>query len=373
MRRHATDPRVDWPKIVESQGLQFHTVDQLPYWDETACYSFGANEIDAIEQASVELNAMCLRAVQHVFDADLLHLFSIPECFQEWLLISWERDERTLYGRFDLSYREGDTPRLLEYNADTPTALLEAAVIQWHWLNDVRPGHDQFNSIHECLIEAWRSFAPALKQPVYFCALDPHLEDFVTVNYLRDTGIQAGIATEYIAIEDIGWNETQQAFVNLLDRPIETAFKLYPWEWMFVDEFGTNLLRARVDWFEAPWKALLSNKAILKVLWDLFPESKYLLPASFEPISGSYVCKPQLGREGANVSLVVDGKLWAQTDGEYEGPAVYQALAPLPNFDEHYPVVGSWMINGHACGIGVREDNQPITQNTSRFIPHYIE
>ena len=45
-------------------------------------------------------------------------------------------------------------PRLLEYNADTPTALLEASVAQWFWLQDCFPTADQFNSIHERLIDA---------------------------------------------------------------------------------------------------------------------------------------------------------------------------------------------------------------------------
>jgi glutathionylspermidine synthase len=27
-------------------------------------------------------------------------------------------------------------------------------------------------------------------------------------------------------------------------------------------------------------------------------------------------------------------------------------------------------VNGHACGIGIREDQSPITGNLSRFVPH---
>ncbi len=33
-------------------------------------------------------------------------------------------------------------------------------------------------------------------------------------------------------------------------------------------------------------------------------------------------------------------------------------------------VIGSWLVNGYACGIGIREDTSPITGNTSRFVPH---
>jgi glutathionylspermidine synthase len=139
---------------------------------------------------------------------------------------------------------------------------------------------------------------------------------------------------------------------------------------MLREPFGPNLVLDTTWWLESPWKMLLSNKAILPVLWELFPNSPYLLPASLEPISGSYVRKPMLAREGANVSVVIDGQTTVETEGIYEGPFVYQQYRELPNFDGNYPVIGSWMINGYACGIGIREDATPVTGNLSRFVPH---
>ena len=44
----------------------------------------------------------------------------------------------------------------------------------------------------------------------------------------------------------------------------------------------------------------------------------------------------------------------------------------LPAFDGNYPVIGSWIIGDDAAGIGIREDDTPITRNTSRFVPHYF-
>jgi hypothetical protein len=49
-----------------------------------------------------------------------------------------------------------------------------------------------------------------------------------------------------------------------------------------------------------------------------------------------------------------------------------QALAPLPNFSGQYPVLGSWLIDHTPCGLSIREDENPITGNTSRFLPHAI-
>ena len=80
---------------------------------------------------------MCLEAVGHVIENRRLGEFGIPEPYHDWVAWSWERDEHTIYGRFDLRYDGAGPPKLLEYNADTPTALLEAAVIQWFWFQDL--------------------------------------------------------------------------------------------------------------------------------------------------------------------------------------------------------------------------------------------
>ena len=92
----------------------------------------------------------------------------------------------------------------------------------------------------------------------------------------------------------------------------------------------------------------------------------------FTQRAGDYVRKPILGREGANVEVVVGGRTLISTEGEYGEPYVYQQYHPLPNFEQNYPVIGSWMVNGYACGIGIREDNSPVTTNASRFVPHVM-
>ena len=59
----------------------------------------------------------------------------------------------SIYGRFDLRYDGAGPAKLLEYNADTPTTLLEASILQWNWLKDTHEGDDQWNSLHEKLVE----------------------------------------------------------------------------------------------------------------------------------------------------------------------------------------------------------------------------
>ena len=372
MQRIAVTPRPDWQKRVESIGFAHHTSDDgSPYWNESACYLFTTAEIDTLEAATLELNRLCLEAVEHILRHSLWDEFQIPPLYRPWIRRSWDEEPISIVGRFDLLYDGVNPPKLAEYNADTPTALIEAALAQWFWLQDVSPESDQFNSLHEKLIDAWREMKREVGTPVTFAAVQNHLEDFATVTYLRDVAEQAGIETQYLAMHSIGWNDRRQTFVDLRDNPLPCVFKLYPWEWMMREEFGKRLPTNSTRWLEPPWKVLLSNKAILPLLWKLYPDHQNLLPASFELMSGRSVRKPTQGREGANIAILDDGGVTESTGGEYtDEPVIYQQFMPLPRFDGQTAILGSWMINGEACGMGVREDAGTITTNLSRFVPH---
>ncbi|HEY6167885.1 MAG TPA: glutathionylspermidine synthase family protein, partial [Verrucomicrobiae bacterium] len=227
MRRHCFEPRSGWRERVEQVGLTYHSHDHGPYWDESACYELTAVEVDQLEAAGNVLHHLCIEAAGAVIENEWWSRLGIPAAAVPGILRSWERDDFSLYGRFDLAFDGRTPPKLLEYNADTPTALVEAAVAQWFWLQDTRPNADQFNSIHERLIEAWRRWAG---QTIHFSSIKDHPEDEQTVLYLRDTCEQTGAKTKPVAIEDIGWDARQNCFVDLDGGRIERCFKLYPWE-----------------------------------------------------------------------------------------------------------------------------------------------
>ena len=372
MQRHRIHPRADWRGQVEALGLTYHSHETGPYWDESACYELTAQEVDALEAAANALHYLCIEAAEAVITKAWWPRLSIPEAAVPSILRSWERDDFSLYGRFDLSYDGLGPPKLLEYNADTPTALVEAAVVQWFWLEQLHPGADQFNSIHERLIAAWRRWG---QQLIYFSSVKENPEDEQTVLYLRDTCEQAGVTTRSVFIEDIGWDERRGKFVDLDNCPIERCFKLYPWEWLWREEFGPHLADDSVRFLEPAWKMLLSNKGLLPILWELFPEHPNLLPA-YElaaPLGAHYVRKPKLSREGNNVAWVEEGEVLEETGGGYgdEGH-VFQALAPMSEFEGNRPVFGVWVVDHEAAGLGIREDTRRITGNLSRFVPHFF-
>jgi glutathionylspermidine synthase len=376
MKRLKIAPRPNWQAEVEKRGLAFHTPNGITYWDESACYRFSAREVDQLEAATEELQRLCLAAGQFIIDHDRFADFHIPAAARPLILDAWEKEPPSIYGRFDLMYNGTAPPKLLEYNANTPTSLLEAAVIQWHWYAETKHGADQFNSIHEKLIAQWKEIRPYVADGLHFTAMD-NVEDKVTLTYLRDTAEQAGIRTSAIAIRDIGWNARAGEFRDLDEIAITNILSLYPWEWLLKDFAGPLVEAApKMIWIEPIWKMMWSNKALLAILWEMFPGHPNLLEAHLDgPRSmAEFVKKPLLSREGANITLHTRAGE-TSTDGPYSDEAyVYQALAPVASFDGMQPVLGSWYVTDQgAAGIGIRESDGPITDNLSRFVPHYFD
>ena len=392
MQRHSIAPRSNWQSTVESQGLTFHTPQQLapgekPYWDESACYEFTAAEVDTLEAAGNQLQEMCLAAAQNVIDNKRYAELEIPAEAIPAIEWAWNEEPPAIYGRFDILWNGQGPPKLLEYNADTPTSLLEAAVIQWYWLKDIFPNADQFNSLHEKLIAKWQDVANYLSKPIYFAAAD-NPEDQLTIAYMRDTAEQAGLRTRQMMMEEIGWNEERQCFVDTdpAENQIKSIFKLYPWETMLDEGFAANALRTYRDmrWIEPIWKTVLSNKGILPILWELYPNHELLLEAHFvtgqsgwQPPAG-WVRKPMHSREGSNIIMVTPEGAKIETPGPYDNRMLIdQRLGTATFFPEQlggnrWPVLGLWMVDQECCGMGIREDAGPITGNLSSFVPHFF-
>ena len=378
MRRRYIEARPDWRTRVEDQGLLFHSVDKgesppQPYWSEGVYYEFSVAEIDAIETATAEVHGMCLDAVESVIDGRRYAEIGVPDLAIPWIERSWTEDPPSIYGRMDFAFGPDGVPKLLEYNADTPTSLLEGAVIQWTWLTERFPQLDQWNAVHELLIARWREITPRLDGDLVHFGCIENIEDEMTIGYLRDTASQAGLRSVGISMDDIGWDEGLGTFVDLEGQAIRNLFKLYPWEGLLEDDFGSLIARVpSLCWVEPAWKMVLSTKGILPILWELFPGHPNLLEASREPLAVGWVRKPLHGREGSNVTIAAPG-VSTDTGGPYDGDGfVYQAYADLGEHDGMRPVIGSWLIGDRPAGLGIRETPGYVTDNTACFVPHVI-
>ncbi len=381
MKREASPPRPDFAAEAASIGFEFAFDDGEPYWDERVRYVFTRREVeDHLENAARELHALCLELVGRVVESDaLLTRLRIPSHAWRPIAESWGRRDPTLYGRFDFAYG-GGPPKLLEYNADTPTSLFEAAVVQWRWLEqkiargDLPDDADQFNSLHERLIARWRVVAG--DNFVHLACMMRSVEGRGTLAYLEDCARQAGLATQALDMGDIGLGGS--SFVDRWGRAIRHLFKLYAWEWMFADPFGNSPAIAATRFVEPPWKTILSNKGMLALLREMAPEHPNLLACYFEDEADAsrlrrYARKPLYSREGADIELVGPGGCPTETrDGYGTEGFVRQELSPLPRFDGKYAVIGCWIIGDEPAGMGLREEASPITTNRACFVPHVI-
>ena len=385
MKRLDIGVRPGWREVAEREGFTFHYMDGELYWDESACYAFTLKEIEEqLEEPTEELHAMCLDLVDEAVRSEaLMARLAIPP--EQWNFIAetWRLQSPSLYGRFDFAYDGAGPAKLLEYNADTPTSIYETGYFQWSWLeariaDGALPADaDQFNSLHEKLIGRFQAiFRP--RSYVHFASDAEHIEDRQTVRYLEDLASQAGLTPKFVAVEDIGV-DSDGRFVDRQGVLVMAMFKLYPWEDMFREPFAGDLMRSGAVFLEPPWKAILSNKAMLPLLWERHPGHPNLLPAYFDgdaqaaELGSAYVRKPFFSREGWDVELV-DGAVREEgPKGDYgEEGHILQGLAPLSHIDGQYAVLGSWIVGTEAAGLSVREDATRITRNVSRFLPHVI-
>ena len=400
MRKVSLDERPDWRVHAEDVGFTFADMHGEPYWDETSAYSFTLDQIESeLEDPATALHAMCRQAVAEIIGSEqLLDRLAIPQAHRDLVAESWRRGDPEIYGRFDLAYDGAGPAKLLEYNADTPTSLYESAAFQWQWLEDqlaagiLPAGSDQFNGIHEALVARFGEIFEE-GSDLHFTAVAGNPEDYGTVEAMGWAAREAGLGAHYCDLDKIALSDDGQ-FLDDENRRIAVLFKLYPWEDLLRDDYANHIAGSGCLFLEPAWKALLSNKGLLPVLWQMFEGHPNLLPAFFEAditsgdgpataafaraetqMEAGHVRKPILSREGASVTILKSGEIIEQSKNTAyaEHPLVLQAYQPLPEFDGFRPVVGAWVVGETCVGIGMREDRSRITQDLSRFKPHYIE
>lgn len=439
MRRRRLSARPDYLQRVQEAGLVYTHEDPLSdhpelyrYWRDDAYYEMSAADVEALEQAAASVFRMLQDAGDWLLSpagAWYLQRFQIPERAMRSVIDSWNEEPAagSVYGRYDFRFGGCDhvdpamrVPKLYEFNADTPTSLVES-LVQWDWLEDNRErltlaagGREvtQWTNMYEDLIAAWKRNIPLIAQKIgripvvhFACsAEDPSHEDEMNTLVLRDTCQEAGFATETIYIESLWLGDDGRFYAGQGGEHIDVLFKLYPWEHLAREQnadaifadlenagLGDRPYAGGTIWIEPPYKMLWSNKAILPVLWHLYGTSeegrRYLLPAWFDgdqPLNvhrtGS-VRKPILAREGADITLTRPGgaQILGEVQGYGEEGFVVQELAEPPRFRrteeggiEVSTVVGVWMIDGEPSGMSVRESSGPITDNFANFLPHAI-
>lgn len=381
------------PQYLESIGFSWHTNSDDTSYVADEVVEVSKKECEAYYEAVNELYDMFVSATQYVIENNLFHELGIPFNLVDIIKDSWENDVHWhLYGRFDLAGGlDGKPIKLIEFNADTPTALFETAIIQWALLK--QNGMDessQFNDLYDALVENFKRLVTLSEDTsefekfysgwkILFSSIAGNLEDEATTKLLEFAAKDAGFETNFAYADEVVFSDEDGIFYD--DENYEFWFKLIPWESIAVDESDLALIlkniikNQKAIILNPAYTLLFQSKGILKILWDLYPNHPLLLESSFEPIVGKkMVKKPFLAREGANVTIFdADGKIVAKEDGEYENQKfIYQEFYEF-NKDsrgENYQAGVFFAFEG--CALGYRKGGE-ILGNFAKFVGHYIK
>jgi len=378
--------------LMEEIGMSWHTDADGTDYVVSELVPVSEAEAEAYYAAANALYDMYVEAAQHVIDNQLYVELGIPANLVGLVENSWERDDWHIYGRFDLAGGlDGQPIKLIEFNADTPTSLFETAIVQWallkaNGLDEAR----QFNNLHQMLQENFRrlisggneefDFANGYRgETILFSSISDLPEDERTTRYLQQVAHEAGFYTDFCYLHEAGFTDDDGVF-NKDKQLADFWFKLFPWEDIAGDELElTRMLeksaeRGRTRIINPAYTLLFQSKGILKVLYDLYPDSPYLLPASFEPLQGvAQVEKKMFGREGANTRILdAAGGVIAESGGPYDfHKNVYQEFVEFPKDHDGHSYQAGVFYAWEACGLGFRRGGA-ILDDMSKFVGHMI-
>ena len=375
---------------LEQMGFSWHTdKDGSAYIaDELVCVS--ANEANAYYKAANELYDMFVNAAQNVIDKNRFSELGIPFSLIDAIKMSWENEVHWhLYGRFDLAGGlDGKPIKLIEFNADTPTSLFEAAILQWAVLkqNDMNE-QEQFNSIYESLrdnfkrlitleesVEGFEEYYKGWK--ILFSSL-ANDEDALTTRLLEHIAREAGFETGFSYIDEVEFSP-EGVFKDGVNY--EYLFKLIPWENIAIEEGELAMLLTQIMKnqkaiiLNPAYTLLFQSKGILKVLWELYPNHPLLLETSEAPLPNKKcVKKPLFGREGANISIIeANGQVSFETSGDYGSEKfIYQEFSEFNSHQNELYQAGVFFAY-EGCGLGFRKGGL-VLDNYAKFVGHIIK
>ncbi len=378
---------------LEELGFTWHTDSDSSKYISEALVKITQEEAESYYEAVNELYDMYAEAAEYIIKNNLFFELGIPFNLIDAIKKSWENDVHWhIYGRFDLAGGlDGKPIKLIEFNADTPTSLFETALLQWALLKANGLNEEsQFNNVYDAIKENFKRLITLFDDTelfderydgwkILFSSIHGNDEEEATTRLLQQIATDAGFNTGFEYLQNVKFDE--DGIYDRDDNQYEYWFKLYPWEDIAIDEpelatMLTNIMQNQSAIILNPaYTLLFQSKGILKILYDLFPDSPYLLKTSFEPLNGiKHVEKSVFGREGANVKIVdSDGSILHEQDGPYGNyKKIYQEYAEL-NSDENKEKYQAGVFFAYeACGLSFRKGGE-ILNNMSKFVGHVID
>jgi glutathionylspermidine amidase/synthetase len=390
-----SDPmQANYIKLMHGQNLSADPADM------TAYYCISETAMREVRRATNELHRMFLHATNFALANDqVLERFNLPSALWPRIRQSWSnRRSEMITGRFDVSVRP-DGIKAYEYNADSASCYMEAGFLHGRWAEafGCKDGRDPAARLLEYLIEAWRDRSI---DGLLHIMLDHDLEESYHAQFMHKAIEAAGIRCKIVhGVEDLQWGKDGQV-LDADGEPILWVWKTWAWE-TALDEIRHDLeddeenlrlhrtidratqpprlvdvlLREEVMVFEPLWTLVTSNKAILPIVKQMFPSSRFLLNTAFELTDDlrakGYAAKPIVGRCGSNIALVNRSEnIMVATDGQFDDrDTIYQELFRLPQVDGRNAQIQSYSVDGSFAGAGIRVDRSLIITTNSDLLP----
>jgi glutathionylspermidine synthase len=375
MKRHSNLQKRD-NLATKFAELGVHSHDSSdPYWQDDVAYELSPSQVGSLMEATSEVNKIAFKAANHVIDNDLFDRFGIPEEWQDYVAKTWKRQDPFILGRHDFAFDGTGVPKLMEFNFGNIGDLVESSILQSNWAAE-NGGKKQFNKIEHNLVKVWQRINKdfGIPTPLYFACDYSDPDEMETYEFLMATCHTANIPFEAVDLSNLEFDG--KGYIDLTSRKkIQSMYKSFSWEDHWDADIAQPLQNDIMAIMDPAWTAILSNKALLPIMWELEEGHPNLLPTFNEASKfngGSYVQKPLWGYGGQSITIV-DPKDGTSTAGEYgEEGYIYQEYQRISEFDGNTPVCGVWSIYGVPSGLSIREEKSRITTDKCKFAPHFV-
>ena len=350
-------------------------------------------ESDKLTKASEECYRMFYKAMEHVSETDQWSRLGLPEKMIPLIRHDWDRKIPHLCGRMDFAGGIEEFPiKLIEFNSDTSTLMPESAYFQ-KWLTQAveKDFKGSFNQLKENLTQILTSLKKKYSDRPATLLLTSlgYEEDILNLAVIQDAAEAAGFEVDYADLKEVVFGE-DGVFLRDHDEPTESyiqyhfMYKLVPWEFMMFEEpelldvMSELMINHDLIVMNPAYTIVYQAKHIMSVMYELFPDSPYLLPtydsASF--LKGkSYVRKVNFGRMGENIKIVdADGKTLAKNKGDFgQYTKIFQEFAEMyedEDGDIYQPSM--FVVMGRASCLSFRRRDDLIIDDDAEFVSHVI-
>jgi glutathionylspermidine amidase/synthetase len=224
--------------------------------------------------------------------------------------------------------------------------------------------------------------------------IDNNEDEMLTALYMQNVLKEAGIESKLcVGTDQLYWKDA--IIIDNDGETVRLVWKLWTWDTIIQDYIDINkehdvnndhstkhprisdiLLHEQINVIEPLWKVITSNKALLPVLCQMYPNHPNLLQSEWNLTNElkqiAFVKKPIVGRGGQNITLYNPGgdSVIAETTGNFSTrDSIYQELFPFENYNSYHPIIGSWIIRSNYAGFAVHEDQNLITNKNSPVTP----